>query len=151
MYDLQTFGSSRFIFKVKTGHPHLVLKTRHNDKTWKGRFFFVKRSSIPQCTDLPYEWITKGRTILVFLMMLIWHTLIFFALLQFQSLKSSYLQDLVLKKGFKTFCSYLKVIVLSNLNGQKLRGVPQIRICLQVVALFMSVIIYLYLSLLLVN
>ena len=66
MYDLQMFGSSRFILKVKTGHPHLVLKTRHNDKTWKGRFFFVKRSSIPQCTDLPYEWVTKGRPVLIF-------------------------------------------------------------------------------------
>jgi hypothetical protein len=71
MYDLQTFGSSRFILKVKTGHPHLVLKTRHNDKTWKGRFFFVKRSSVPQCAALPYEWVTKGRTVLVILTTLI--------------------------------------------------------------------------------
>ena len=47
MYDLQTFGSSSFVLKVKAGHPHLVLKTRHNDRTWKERFFFVKRSSIP--------------------------------------------------------------------------------------------------------
>ena len=70
MYDLQTFGSSRFILKVKTGHPHLVLRTRHNDKTWKGRFFFVKRSSIPQYTGLPYEWVTKGRTVLLSLAIL---------------------------------------------------------------------------------
>ena len=70
MYDLQTFGSSRFILKVKTGHPHLVLRTRHNDKTWKGRFFFVKTSSIPQYTGLPYEWVTKGRTVLLSLAIL---------------------------------------------------------------------------------
>ena len=69
MYDLQTFGSSRFVLKIKAGQTHLVLKTRHNDKTWKGRFFFVKRSSIPHGIDLPYEWVTKGRTVLIFLVM----------------------------------------------------------------------------------
>ena len=69
MYDLQTFRSSRFVLKVKAGHPHMVLKTRHNDKTWKERFFFVKRSSIPHGIDLPYEWVTKGRTVLLFFVM----------------------------------------------------------------------------------
>ena len=67
MYALQTFGSSRFVLKVKAGHPHLVLKTRHNDKSWKEMFSFVKWSSIPHGVDLPYEWVIKGRIVSFFL------------------------------------------------------------------------------------
>ena len=67
IYDLQSFGSSRFILKVKTGRLHLVLKTQHNDTAWKERLFFVKRDSIPEGVGLPYEWVRKGRITLSFL------------------------------------------------------------------------------------
>ena len=53
VYDLQTYGSSRFLFKVKKGRIHLVLKSRQNDGAWKERFFFVKRESIPDGDLLP--------------------------------------------------------------------------------------------------
>ena len=47
VYDLQTYGSSRLLFKVKPGRNHLVLKSKQNDGPWKERYFFVKRASIP--------------------------------------------------------------------------------------------------------
>ena len=66
VYDLQTHGSSRFLFKVKTGKTHLVLKSKQNDGSWKERFFFVKRKSIPDGEDLPMEWIRKDRNDFIF-------------------------------------------------------------------------------------
>ena len=131
MYDLQTFGSSWFVLKVKADHPHLVLKTRHNDKTWKGKFFFVKRSSIPHGVDLPYEWVTKGRTVLLFII-LFWRTLISFVFLQFRSLKNSYLHYLILKKEFKISCFYRKLTAHLDSNKSTLKEVLQILVCLPV-------------------
>ena len=61
VYDLQTYGSSRFLFKVKPGQNHLVLRSKQNDGPWKERFFFVKRASIPDGSLWPQEWILKGR------------------------------------------------------------------------------------------
>ena len=66
VYDLQTHGSSRFLFKLKTGKNRLVLKSKQNDGPWKERFFFVKRKSIPNGEDLPAEWIRKGRNDFIF-------------------------------------------------------------------------------------
>ena len=40
VYDLSTFGNSRFLLKVKTDRSPLVLKSKHNDGAWKGRYFF---------------------------------------------------------------------------------------------------------------
>ena len=64
VYDLQTYGSSRFLFKVKPGQNHLVLRSKQNDGPWKERFFFVKRASIPDGNLWPEEWILKGRALI---------------------------------------------------------------------------------------
>ena len=64
VYDLQTYGSSRFLFKVKLGRNHLVLKSKQNDGPWKERYFFVKRASIPDGKVWPQEWIIKGRILI---------------------------------------------------------------------------------------
>lgn len=61
-YNLRSHGSSYFLFQVKSGQQHLVLCTTQNDPRWKGKFFFVKRNSIPGGNLLPYYWVTKGRT-----------------------------------------------------------------------------------------
>ena len=61
VYDLKTHGSSRFLFKLKTGRNRLVLKSKQNDGPWKEQFFFVKRKSIPNGEELLAEWIRKGR------------------------------------------------------------------------------------------
>lgn len=61
IYNLRSHGSSRFLFQVKSGHSHLVLRATQNDPNWKGRFFFVRRDSIPNGNNLPTLWIKKGR------------------------------------------------------------------------------------------
>ena len=66
VYDLSTYGSSRFLFKVKSGQNHLVLKSKRNDGPWKERFFFVKRASIPDGKLWPQEWILQGRVLILF-------------------------------------------------------------------------------------
>jgi hypothetical protein len=66
VYDLSTYGSSRFLFKVKPGKNHLVLKSKRNDGPWKERFFFVKRASIPDGNLWPQEWVLQGRAIVIF-------------------------------------------------------------------------------------
>ena len=47
VYDLTTFGNSRFLLNVRTLKSPLVLKTKHNDGAWKGRYFFVRRDPVP--------------------------------------------------------------------------------------------------------
>jgi hypothetical protein len=68
VYDLSTYGSSRFLFKVKPGQNHLVLRSKQNDGPWKERFFFVKRASIPDGDLWPQEWILKGRVLTSFIL-----------------------------------------------------------------------------------
>ena len=65
VYDLSTYGSSRFLFKVKPGKNHLVLKSKRNDGPWKERFFFVKRASIPDGNLWPQEWVLQGRAVVI--------------------------------------------------------------------------------------
>lgn len=44
--DVSTFSNSRFLFKVKNKCPRM-LNTKHNDETWKERYFFFRCDSIP--------------------------------------------------------------------------------------------------------
>lgn len=61
IYELSTFRSSYFLFKVKTNKRHLSLTTKQNDGAWKYNFFFVKRESIPNGDLLPMKWVKKVR------------------------------------------------------------------------------------------
>ena len=66
IYDLSTFGSSRFMLRVKTNKPHLILKSKQNDGAWKEKYFFVRRNSIPEGDSLPRLWIKKGRKQIIY-------------------------------------------------------------------------------------
>ncbi|KAK1441332.1 hypothetical protein QVD17_07179 [Tagetes erecta] len=59
-YDIRAHGSNRFLLNIKPHQPHLVLKNTQNDPYWKYRFFFVKRSSLPDGEALPTRWLTKA-------------------------------------------------------------------------------------------
>ncbi|MFS7963311.1 hypothetical protein Hanom_Chr08g00736611 [Helianthus anomalus] len=61
VYELRTYGTSRFTFRIKPGQYSLVSKTKHNEKDWRTRFLFVRRDSIPNSQPLPIHWIRKGR------------------------------------------------------------------------------------------
>lgn len=59
VYELQTFGYSLVVLKVKTVSSHLVLKSSHTYHDWKERYFFVKTISLGQ--DIPpKDWLTEG-------------------------------------------------------------------------------------------
>ena len=62
IYDLMTFGNSFFLLKVKFDRFPLVLKSKHNDGAWKGKYFFIRRDSILDGNLLPQSWVRKGRT-----------------------------------------------------------------------------------------
>ncbi|KAJ0761649.1 hypothetical protein HanOQP8_Chr04g0152361 [Helianthus annuus] len=53
MYALVSHESQRFQFKAKPHQPLPILKTTKNDTSWKNRFFFVRRDSIPLEDSLP--------------------------------------------------------------------------------------------------
>lgn len=53
VYDLTTFGNLCFLLKVKTLRSPLGSITNHNDGPWKGRYFFVRRDSVPNADVLP--------------------------------------------------------------------------------------------------
>ncbi|MFS8016780.1 hypothetical protein Hanom_Chr15g01372621 [Helianthus anomalus] len=61
LYNLVSHGSHHFLFKSKPQQTHPILKTTKNDSNWRNQFFFIKRDSIPNGSDLPKKWITKGR------------------------------------------------------------------------------------------
>ena len=61
IYDLMTFGDSRFLFEVKTGRFPLVLNSKHNNSALKGKYFFVKCNSIPDRNLLPHSWVKNGK------------------------------------------------------------------------------------------
>ncbi|KAI3795367.1 hypothetical protein L1987_38019 [Smallanthus sonchifolius] len=61
VYNLRGHGSSRFLFQIKPGMTHLILKTTQNDSNWKNSIFFVRRDSIPEGDKLSIKWIVKGR------------------------------------------------------------------------------------------
>lgn len=54
IYDLSTFRNSHFLLKVKIDKPPLILKSKPNDGSGKGKYFFVKRDSIPDGDLLPH-------------------------------------------------------------------------------------------------
>jgi hypothetical protein len=60
MYNIRSHGSCRYLFQIKSSQMHPVLKAPQNETDWKGKFFFVKRSSIPDAASLPHKWVTKG-------------------------------------------------------------------------------------------
>ena len=57
MYDHSTFGSSRFLLRVRTSKPHLILNSKQNDDDWKTKYFFVRHDSIPEGDSFPKTWI----------------------------------------------------------------------------------------------
>ncbi|KAI3744472.1 hypothetical protein L1987_57553 [Smallanthus sonchifolius] len=59
VYNLRSHGSSRFLFQIKSGQNHMILKTTQNDSNWKNHFFFVRRDSIPGGDKFPVKWIMK--------------------------------------------------------------------------------------------
>ncbi|KAL8255338.1 hypothetical protein R6Q59_033559 [Mikania micrantha] len=62
MYQLRTHGSSRFALQRRSGAPVLVPGVTLNEDEWRNRFFFVKRSSIPDGELLPLKWVEKEST-----------------------------------------------------------------------------------------
>lgn len=67
VYDLQTFGSSRSLLKVKTNKSHLILKSKQNDGSQKDKYFFVKREFIPNGDLQLRNWVRKGRILFYFI------------------------------------------------------------------------------------
>ncbi|MFS7986235.1 hypothetical protein Hanom_Chr11g01007941 [Helianthus anomalus] len=55
LYSLITHGSNRFLFKSKRHQLIPIHKTTRNDSTWKTRFFFIRRDSIPYGDTLPLK------------------------------------------------------------------------------------------------
>lgn len=64
VYDLTTFGNSRFLLKFKTHRTPLVLKTKQNDGSWKGKYLFLRRDFVPNGDLFPDVWVKKGRILL---------------------------------------------------------------------------------------
>ena len=63
VYDIRAFKSFWFSLKAKPGRIPLILESNLEDGLWKGRFFFVKRSTIPNGEELPMKWIKDGMII----------------------------------------------------------------------------------------
>ena len=61
VYILRTHGSSRFVFHRKSDKKALIVTLSLTEPEWRSRFFFVKRSSIPDGESLPIPWVKKGR------------------------------------------------------------------------------------------
>ncbi|MFS7904522.1 hypothetical protein Hanom_Chr01g00037091 [Helianthus anomalus] len=61
LYNLVSHGSYRYLFKSKPQKPLPTLKTTKNDTNWRNQFFFVRRDSIPNGSQLPKKWNTDGR------------------------------------------------------------------------------------------
>ncbi|KAJ0726042.1 hypothetical protein HanPI659440_Chr12g0465761 [Helianthus annuus] len=59
-YWLRCHGSCRFLFYSTSSDP-LILRATRNEEEWKSKFFFVKRSSIPNGAEYPVKWLRKGR------------------------------------------------------------------------------------------
>ena len=59
VYDLSTFGSSRFLLRVKANKHHLILKLKQNEGAWKEKYFFVIRDAIPNGDSLRKTWIKR--------------------------------------------------------------------------------------------
>ena len=53
MYDLDSFGYSRFLLRLKPHQSPFVLKMKHNNGSWKEKYFFLRRDSIPG--GIPYR------------------------------------------------------------------------------------------------
>lgn len=67
IHQLRTHGFSRFVLQRRPGAPVLVPGITFNEKEWRNRFFFVKRSSIPNGESLPIKWVAKGRILGLFM------------------------------------------------------------------------------------
>ncbi|MFS7968608.1 hypothetical protein Hanom_Chr09g00799561 [Helianthus anomalus] len=57
-YRLRYHGSCRFLFYSTSSDP-LLLRATRNEEEWKSKFFFVKRSSIPDGAGYPVKWLRK--------------------------------------------------------------------------------------------
>ena len=60
-YNLRTHGSFRYCLQSKSSRFYMVPKVSISDPDWKKHFFFVRRDSIPDGTNLPVNWVHKGR------------------------------------------------------------------------------------------
>jgi hypothetical protein len=47
LYNLRTYGSSRYVLQLIRKDVCPVLKATKNEDSWKNKFFFVRRESIP--------------------------------------------------------------------------------------------------------
>ncbi|MFS7963308.1 hypothetical protein Hanom_Chr08g00736561 [Helianthus anomalus] len=61
VYELRTYGTSHFTFRIKPGQYSLASKTKHKENDWRTRFLFVRRDSIPNDQSLPIHWTRKVR------------------------------------------------------------------------------------------
>jgi hypothetical protein len=61
VFNLRTHGSSRFVLQLIQKDVSPVLKATKNENSWKKKFFFVNRNTIPGGSDLPLKWVTRGR------------------------------------------------------------------------------------------
>ncbi|KAJ0838647.1 hypothetical protein HanPSC8_Chr14g0597251 [Helianthus annuus] len=56
VYELRNHGTCRFTLRIRPNHYPLLSKTKHDEKDWKTRLFFVRRDSIPNGRSLPLQW-----------------------------------------------------------------------------------------------
>ena len=129
VYDLSTYGSSRFLFKVKTGQSHLVLRSKQNDGPWKEKFFFVKRASIPDGNLWPQEWVLKGRVLISFMLFDSDSYISFSCAMQLLNLRNWLLYLQILRQRFK---ACLLCLISTRGPSSLFRRLPLIPKCLQV-------------------
>lgn len=44
------------------------MKATKHDVVWNGRFFFVKKDSLPHAEQIPQEWVVKGRILFAYVL-----------------------------------------------------------------------------------
>jgi hypothetical protein len=61
LYRVCSHGSHQYLFKGPSKLDPPLLKVTRNGASWRQRFFFVRRDSLPELRKLPTKWVTTGR------------------------------------------------------------------------------------------